>query len=474
MNPESKLDVFISYNTADEVITKKVVEYLERQKHRGTNIQVFFAPWDIKPADNFIERINEGLAKAKFFALVLSPEALQAEWPTAERAASLLSDPSGRMGRVIPILVKPCRIPPLLAIRSWIDLRDASKFKTEMQKMLCTVKEEPLPRGEIPLGAKIVVESKAATSLTTNQASEPDKIDESLHTNLFSVTKLPSVIWRASTEFCSKGEVYRQIGGELPPFILRENHLFTLSNLNVSANRLGFAVDTHTIKSTNVNEWFNDENKSRWLIELLTSEAHKFCRNRGLYFDKTGKRFYGDKRVVTGEKFSWIAHVRIGRRGLIIPYTKPNRETGEMVTYFYRHRAVGLRFQILGNELFLQIDPGWVFSKDGSILIQGEKRGVLNTKLKSRIKNDAVFVEMRFWAWILSDGAKITMGFDSATIEVDSKPLSFKTTFGVYGDHKPIPNTIKEPPPLVDEEDSESISAYEEMYEGVKENSHDV
>ena len=73
------------------------------------------------------------------------------------------------MGKIIPILVKPCRIPPLLAIRSWIDLRDASKFKTEMQKMLCTVKEEPLPRGEISLGAKIVVESKAATSLTTTK-----------------------------------------------------------------------------------------------------------------------------------------------------------------------------------------------------------------------------------------------------------------------------------------------------------------
>ena len=115
-----------------------------------------------------------------------------------------------------------------------------------------------------------------------------------------------------------------------------------------------------------------------------------------------------------------------------------------------------------------------MFSKDGSILIQGEKRGVLNTKLKSRIKNDVEFDEMRFWAWILSDGTKITMGFDRATIEVDSKPLSFKTTSGVYEITKPIPNTIKEPPPLVDEEDLESVSAYEEMYGDVKENSHDV
>jgi len=117
MSLEEK-DVFISYNQADEEIAKKMGEYLENEKIGGRNIEVFFAPWDIKSADNFIDKIDEGLAKAKFFALVLSPEALKAEWPTAERAASLLSDPSGRIGRVIPILVKPCKVPPLLAIQN--------------------------------------------------------------------------------------------------------------------------------------------------------------------------------------------------------------------------------------------------------------------------------------------------------------------------------------------------------------------
>lgn len=464
-------DVFISYNSADEQMAKKIGQSLEGEKIGDRNIKVFFAPWDIKKGENFITNIDEGLGKARFYALVLSPEALNAEWPTAERAAALLSDPSGRMGRVIPILVKSCNVPPLLAIRNWLDLREKSKFKTEMQKMLCTVRGEPLPRGEVSAGSKIIIESGPSVLMAANKASEPDQTDETLHTNLFPVTKLPSVIWKAPTTFWEKSSVYTTIGGEIRPFILREKHLFTFSNLNDNTNRLRLAVDATKIESVNVKEWFGDEDKSRWLISLLGSETSKFCKNIGLYFDSIGGQFYGDKKKITDEKFSWTAHVRKGKRGLIIPYSKINVKTGEETTYFYRHRAIGLRFIILGNELFFQLEPGWEFSIDGSILIKGKRRSVLNTRLQSRIKNDVEFDEMRFWAWLLSDGTKISLGNGESTIEIDLKPLAFKTNLGIFGDKKPIPDVVEEPPALtVDaDDDSEILITDEELDEDVKE-----
>ena len=467
----SKKDVFISYNQADEDIAKKIGENLENEKIGSRNMQVFFAPWDIKPADNFIDRIDEGLAKAKFYALILSPEALEAEWPTAERAASLLSDPSGRIGRVIPILVKPCKVPPLLAIRNRIDLREKSKFKTEMRRLLCTIREEPLPRGEITPGSKLISESGSSSLVTENKILLPDKIEEVIHSNLFPVTKLPSLIWAAPTTFWEKSRVYYQLGNNISPFVLREKYLYTFSNLNEEKNRLRLAIDTHEIKSINIKEWFNDIDKSRWLIDLLASETRKFTRKAGLFFDKTSKQFYGDKKIIVDEKFSWTAHVRKGKRGLIIPYAKKDKDTGKETIYFFRHRAVGLRFQIIGNELFLQIDPGWEFSIDGSFLIKGKRRSVLNTRLQSRLKNDVEFDEMRFWSWILSDGAKIMMGDEQNPIEINFRPLSFKTSYGVFGDHKPIPDVFEEPPPLIeeDDDDSEIIIADEALDKDVEE-----
>lgn len=445
-------DVFISYNSADEQIARKIVDRLEKEKIGERNIKVFFAPWDIKKGENFIAKVDEGLGKAKYFALVLSPEALEAEWPTAERAAALLKDPSGRLGRVIPILVKPCKVPPLLAIRNWIDMREKSNFKTEIQKLIHTIKGEPLPRGTSSnFGKHVIMESGPSTLIQINKSSDPDQVNENLHSNLYPVTKISSVVWKAPTNMWEKKAVYAQLGNSIPPFILREKYLFTFSPLNDQKNPLRFVIDTKNIESEKIEKWFSDEDKARWLIDLLGSETRNFCKNLGLYFDYTSKQFYGDMKIITNESFSWTPHVRTSKRGLIIPYIKESKETGIPTTYFYRHRAFGLRFLILGKELFLQIDPGWEYSTDGSILIQGRRRSILNTKLRSRLRNDVEFDEMRFWAWLISDGKKIVMGSDSARIEVDARPLMFKTSAGIYGDTKIIPEMITEPPALVEE-----------------------
>ena len=469
MSSESELDVFISYNKADYEMAKKIREHLTSQKIGERQIHVFFAPRSIKPGYNFISLIDDGLAKARFFVLVLSPEALQAEWPTAERAASLLSDPSGRVGRVIPTLVKSCKIPPLLAIRSWIDLREKSKFKTEMQKMLCMIKGEPLPESVTPSGTRRVVESNPSTLIMENKAHEPDQIGEYIHTNLFPITKLPHRIWKAFT-ILKEENLYKLLGNKSPQFILKESHLYTFSNLTEECNSLRSFVDTKTIIAVNIETWLNNEDKSRWLIHLLGRETRQFCKNHGLYFDKTGKQFYGDMKEITGKKISWMPHVRKAERGLIIPYEKKDKDTGKMTKWFYRHRAVNLRFQIIGNELFLRIEPGWEFSLDGSILIKGKRRSKLSTRLQSCIRNSAEFDEMRFWAWLLSDGSKITMGSSDSTIEINLKPLRFKTDYGVHGDHKPIPDAVEKPPSLVEEEgdDSEIVITDEELDEDVK------
>ena len=399
-----------------------------------------------------MKKLTRGLQKQTFLRLFYHQMLYKPSGPTAERVASLLRDPSGRMGKIIPIVAKPCKIPPLLSIRNWIDLRDLSKFNTEMEKMICRIKGYPLPRGESLSATEIVPES-VSPQFQTNLSSEPDQISESLYTNLFPITKFPSIIWSATTQFQNKRDVYKLLGDEISSFIFREGRLYTFSNLELNSNKLRRIIDTDEIRSINVRSWFRNTDKSRWLIYLLASETRKFCKKLGLYFDSTGKKYYGDKKIVTSKKFTWIAHVRKGQRGLIIPYQKFDRHIGKETTYFYRHRAVKLRFQILGDTLFLQIDPSWVFSTDGSILIQSEQRSILNTRLRSHMKNDAEFAEMRFWAWVLSNENIIRIDSEDVVIEASTTPLLFKADCGVYGDYKPIPATNYEPPPLVDEDD---------------------
>ena len=111
---DEAIDAFISYQSEEEAFAKKLASRIEAYSTDGRRLKTFLAPWDIKPGDNFIEKLNEGLEKARFFLIILSPKALEAEWPTAERDVAIYSDPSGRLGRVIPIMRQSCRVPPLL------------------------------------------------------------------------------------------------------------------------------------------------------------------------------------------------------------------------------------------------------------------------------------------------------------------------------------------------------------------------
>ena len=382
MEPEK--DIFISYTQTDKEIAEKIAIFLEKQKIGNREIKVFYAPWDIKPGHNLINKINEGLTEAKFFALILSPDALNAPWPKAEAAAALHYDPSGYLGRVIPILVKDCQVPPLLRIRVWIDVRDKTKFKSEMERLTSMIKGEELPRGQ-KLRDEVSTESDLP-SLHTRSSTEPDEVDEKIHTNLYPVQKFPQIIYSAPTTFSTKRDVLKNIP-DLPRFILKDQQIFTFSNLNDVKNKLRCIISFKNTESISVQEWFKDKDKSRYLIELLNIEIKGFCHNLGLNFDKKGKQYYGDKNKIIREKISWTPHVKKGHRYLIIPNKKIDKVTNQETIRFYRHRAVNFRFFILENKLFLSIN-------------------------------------------------------------ISSKPLSFTTRYGIYGDHKDIPDIHEKPPQL--------------------------
>ncbi len=68
-------------------------------------------------SDDFIKKINEGLAGRQWLVLVMTPDALRSPWVQAEVNAALNQVRKGHMLGVIPIVARPCAdadIPPLL------------------------------------------------------------------------------------------------------------------------------------------------------------------------------------------------------------------------------------------------------------------------------------------------------------------------------------------------------------------------
>jgi tetratricopeptide (TPR) repeat protein len=111
-----KVDFFISYTGADQVWAEWIADTLERAGRR-TVLQA----WDFRPGENFLQRMDEALAEADRVLAVLSPAYLRSEYGRDEWTAALVRD-RGQSGRLLPVRVEACQLPPLLANRVYLDL----------------------------------------------------------------------------------------------------------------------------------------------------------------------------------------------------------------------------------------------------------------------------------------------------------------------------------------------------------------
>ncbi len=116
-------DFFISFNRADAEWATWIAWVLEEAGY-----EVVFQHWDMKPGSNFIIEMQRAVTRARQTVLVLSDAALRSDFVTAEWAAALKADPSGRKRKLIPVRVEPLTLPlGLLGQVVYVDLVELSK-----------------------------------------------------------------------------------------------------------------------------------------------------------------------------------------------------------------------------------------------------------------------------------------------------------------------------------------------------------
>ncbi|MBI3914524.1 MAG: tetratricopeptide repeat protein [Chloroflexi bacterium] len=146
--PQFEYDVFLSHNRADKNWTRMLAARIEREKWNERALKVFFDEWDIQPGDNIPIALERALPTSRKIALVMSPDFFNSEWTESERAAATIFSPANRSKRMMPLLVRDCDIPSMLAPLKYIDFRDAAKFESAFKQLLAFLREEPLPRGD--------------------------------------------------------------------------------------------------------------------------------------------------------------------------------------------------------------------------------------------------------------------------------------------------------------------------------------
>lgn len=130
---KEKYDVFVSHSSADEVWTTKFTSELSKCR-----LRVFISESGVRVGESIPIKINKVLEECSVIILVMTPEWVNSEWCKLENYSSLFDDPNNTQLRVIPILLKDCKIPRIFFSLKYLDF----KIKTKFNENFCSLKNE--------------------------------------------------------------------------------------------------------------------------------------------------------------------------------------------------------------------------------------------------------------------------------------------------------------------------------------------
>lgn len=110
---------FLSHSSEDDKVAGRLAKDL-----RSSGVEVWYSEWEIKPGDSLRRKIDEGIERASYFLVLLTPKSLRSEWVQTELDAGMVKRIEGSC-RLIPILseISKDQIPPTLSGMVWVRLQ---------------------------------------------------------------------------------------------------------------------------------------------------------------------------------------------------------------------------------------------------------------------------------------------------------------------------------------------------------------
>lgn len=98
---------FISYSAFDRADAFVIKKLLEAQ-----GLEVWLDFFDVETSANLRQELAKRVKQSELFCLLLSPMAVESKWVSGEIKTALAAAKRGL--RILPVILRPCRIPPLL------------------------------------------------------------------------------------------------------------------------------------------------------------------------------------------------------------------------------------------------------------------------------------------------------------------------------------------------------------------------
>lgn len=423
------IDVFLCHTGANKDRVRDLAERLEDETVGDRPLRVFFDEWDIAPGENILSRIEDGLTRARFVAVALSPALTEASWPTLEWQSQVYDDPTGKRGRIIPLIVdkfdpvaqQPLEIPLPLRLLRYLDFSNQSHFERQFQLLVARIRGERPSRGRSrPLSDRIAAVNPAAGP------EAPSLVDETVLGNLFKA-ELPERIYSDLSTTSSPSDIWKSSGDHLPtPFVLNAHRLYTFVAPDDANNPFHRFMMGTARKREHPSELLEDPKRRNLLVWLCNDALRQHCYALRLRTPpKDRHRYYPVVSEGETREFSW-------GRGPKLTLAKITGGSSPLGV----HHAARMRFIDIAGKLHLLVQPCYFFTTDGVNRVEKQKAGRYSTQWGGREGNRTVLRRTLMWPRILSQGrpevALPTGGQEP--IRIAATPRFGRSNRGILGD----------------------------------------
>ncbi|MHC4178913.1 MAG: toll/interleukin-1 receptor domain-containing protein, partial [Planctomycetota bacterium] len=161
-NSEPRIRVFLCHSSKDKKDVIRIAEALE-----SDTIAVWYDDWKIEFGDAISAKIDEGISRSDYVAVVLTPSSVQSRWVEREWSAAYHKEQRWGDVKVLPLLLRDCELPSLLADRRYVDLRH-DRFIANLTKLARWIDN----KGKYG-GSKSRTERQSTTVAQTGKSSVP-------------------------------------------------------------------------------------------------------------------------------------------------------------------------------------------------------------------------------------------------------------------------------------------------------------
>ncbi|KHT13041.1 toll/interleukin-1 receptor domain-containing protein [Pectobacterium aroidearum] len=128
------ISIFLSHNNSDKDFVRKLARDLENH-----GVRYWLDEAEMKIGDSLIMKIREGIDNVDYFAVILSPNSINAPWVVNELDVAMNQQISGRKIKVLPIMLKECEPPGFLLGKLYGDFRCEENYEESFRILINSI-----------------------------------------------------------------------------------------------------------------------------------------------------------------------------------------------------------------------------------------------------------------------------------------------------------------------------------------------